>query len=145
MTLGVGTSNGNCILYDIRSKNPLYIKEHQYGLPVIDVTFHNTSKNVISTDKKVVKIWERNEPAMGRVLTNIETPADINALHCVADKRGKILLECACLRSQSNLHKAVINCVYLLPISLCISVYIHFSYNVLTLSYRSIWFINDGW
>ena len=75
-------------MYDIRSKNPLYVKEHQYGLPVIDVTFHNTSKNVISTDKKVVKIWERHEPAMGKVLTNIETPADINALHCVADKRG---------------------------------------------------------
>lgn len=88
LTLGVGTSNGNCILYDIRSKNPLYTKEHQYGLPVIDVTFHNTSKNVISVDKKVVKIWERHEPAMGRVLTNIETPADINAMHCVADKRG---------------------------------------------------------
>lgn len=88
LTLGVGTSNGNCILYDIRSKNPIYTKEHQYGLPVIDVTFHNTSKNVISTDKKVVKIWERHEPAIGRVLTNIETPADINALHCVADRRG---------------------------------------------------------
>ena len=91
LTLGVGTSNGNCILYDIRSKNPIYTKEHQYGLPVIDVTFHNTSKNIISTDKKVVKIWERHEPAIGRVLTNIETPADINALHCVADRRGKQL------------------------------------------------------
>lgn len=89
LTLGVGTSNGNCLLYDIRSKTPLYVKEHQYGLPVIDVTFHNSSKHVISTDKKVVKIWERHEPNMGKVLTNIETPADINALCCVADRRGE--------------------------------------------------------
>ena len=57
------------------------------------MTFHNTSKNVISVDKKVVKIWERNEPAMGRVLTNIETPADINAMHCVADKRGNSVVQ----------------------------------------------------
>jgi ribosome biogenesis protein ENP2 len=89
LTLGVGTSNGNCLLYDIRSKTPLYVKEHQYGLPVIDITFHNSSKHVISTDKKVVKIWERDEPNMGKVLTNIEAPADINALHCVADRRGQ--------------------------------------------------------
>eukprot|EP00596_Hydrurales_sp_CCMP1899_P003682 CAMPEP_0119045056 /NCGR_PEP_ID=MMETSP1177-20130426/36632_1 /TAXON_ID=2985 /ORGANISM="Ochromonas sp, Strain CCMP1899" /LENGTH=785 /DNA_ID=CAMNT_0007016149 /DNA_START=1 /DNA_END=2358 /DNA_ORIENTATION=+ len=89
LTLGVGTSNGNCLLYDIRSKTPLYVKEHQYGLPVIDISFHNSSKHVISTDKKVVKIWERDEPNMGKVLTNIEAPADINALHCVADRRGQ--------------------------------------------------------
>ena len=89
LTLGVGTSNGNCLLYDIRSRTPLYTKEHQYGLPVIDVTFHNGSKHVLSTDKKVVKIWDRQEPHMGRVLTNIETPCDINAIHCVSDKRGQ--------------------------------------------------------
>ena len=116
LTLGVGTSNGNCILYDIRSKTPLYVKEHQYGLPVIDITFHNSSKNVISTDKKVVKIWERHEPAMGRVLTNIETPADINAMHCVADKRGK---RCSSVSQTTikNLHRPKVT-----PFFVCLSV-----------------------
>ena len=89
--IGVGTSNGNCKLYDIRSNKSIYIKEHQYGLPVIDVTFHdnNSTRHVLSTDKKVIKIWERNEPNIGRILTNIETPSDINGLHCVSDQRGQ--------------------------------------------------------
>ena len=89
LTMGVGTSEGNCILYDIRSSVPMHIKEHQYGLPVIDVTFHSASRHVLSSDKKIVKIWERDEPNMGKVLTNIETPSDINALHVVSDQRGQ--------------------------------------------------------
>lgn len=89
LTLGVGTSNGYCTLFDIRSSKPLFSKEHQYGLPVIDVTFHNSSRHVISTDRKIVKIWEREEPNMGKILTNIETPADMNSIHVVEDKRGQ--------------------------------------------------------
>lgn len=88
LTLGVGTSNGNCILYDIRSNKPLYTKEHQYGLPIIDINFHNASRHVISTDKKIVKIWEREEATRGKILTNIETPADINNILVVEDKKG---------------------------------------------------------
>lgn len=89
LTLGVGTSTGNCILYDIRSKVPVHTKEHQYGLPIVDVTFHNTSRSVLSTDSKIVKIWARDEPETGKIMTNIETPADINAVHVVADQRGQ--------------------------------------------------------
>ena len=54
LTLGVGTASGNAILYDIRSKTPIYTKEHQYSLPIVDVTFHNDSRQIISTDSKVV-------------------------------------------------------------------------------------------
>ena len=88
LTMAIGTSTGNCILYDIRSSKPMFTKEHQYGLPVIDVTFHNSSRHILSTDKKIVKIWERDGPTMGTILTNIETPADINGVHVVEDKRG---------------------------------------------------------
>lgn len=94
LTLGVGTSNGNCILYDIRSSKPLYTKEHQYGIPIIDISFHNdgSSRRVLSTDKKIVKIWERDETAassMGKIVTNIEPTAGVNAVHIVNDARGK--------------------------------------------------------
>lgn len=88
LTLGVGTSDGNCILYDIRSSKPLYKKEHQYELPIVDISFHAGSKQVISTDKKVIKIWDRNSANMGKILTNIETPCDINDICMVDDKRG---------------------------------------------------------
>ena len=89
LTLGVGTSSGNCILYDIRSSKPLFTKEHQYGYPVFDIYFHNDSKSVISTDKKILKIWERNPDSIGKIITNIETPSDINMPHFVSDQRGQ--------------------------------------------------------
>lgn len=93
LTLGVGTSDGNCILYDIRSSNPLYTKEHQYGLPIIDVSFHTNgaTRRVISTDNKILKIWERDEGAgstLGKIVTNIEPAVNINAVHVVQDTRG---------------------------------------------------------
>eukprot|EP00605_Chrysophyceae_sp_TOSAG23-4_P000881 GSChrysophyteH1.ASY1.ANO1.972.1 assembled CDS len=89
LTLAVGSSAGNCMLYDIRSSVPVHTKEHQYGLPINEVTFHNDSRHVLSSDSKTVKIWERDEPNMGKVLTNIEAPADINAMHVVSDQRGQ--------------------------------------------------------
>ena len=93
LTLGVGTSEGTCILYDIRSSKPLYTKEHQYGLPIVDLSFHinGSTRRVISSDSKILKIWERDNGAgtvMGKVVTNIEPTANINAVHCVKDKRG---------------------------------------------------------
>ena len=91
LTMAVGTSQGNCLLYDIRSSEPLYSKEHQYGLPIIDIDFHD-SGYVISTDKKVIKIWQRahsGSEAQGKILTNIETPCDINAVNVVKDSRGQ--------------------------------------------------------
>ena len=59
LSLGVGTFDGNVILYDIRSSKPLHVKEHQYGVPMVDICFHNSSRHVISTDQKVAKIWQR--------------------------------------------------------------------------------------
>lgn len=88
MTLGVGTSNGRCILYDIRSSKPLFTKDHQYELPIIDVSFHGPSRHIISTDKKVIKIWDREEPNTGKILTNIEAPCDLNDVTMVCDNRG---------------------------------------------------------
>ncbi len=86
LTLGVGTSDGNVLLYDIRSSKPLLVKEHQYGLPMVDISFHNSSRHIISTDKKVAKIWQRDGDLRGQILTNVETPADINAALLVRDK-----------------------------------------------------------
>ena len=90
LTLGVGTTEGHCILYDVRSSKPLYTKEHQFGLPVMDVQFHEEAGMVISSDRKVVKIWDRGATGgqMGKIMTNIETPSDINSVEVVKDRRG---------------------------------------------------------
>jgi ribosome biogenesis protein ENP2 len=89
LTLGIGTNNGFCYLYDIRSKKPLYTKEHQYGLPMVDISYHHASQSIISTDKKIVKVWERNAPNLGKIITNIETPCEINDICFVNDRRGE--------------------------------------------------------
>ena len=52
-----GTKGGNVALYDMRSSKPLFIKEHQYGLPIHTVQFHSGSGTVLSSDPKLVKIW----------------------------------------------------------------------------------------
>lgn len=52
-----GTKGGNVALYDMRSSKPLFIKEHQYGLPIHTVQFHAGSGTVLSSDTKLVKIW----------------------------------------------------------------------------------------
>lgn len=89
LTFGLGTYGGVCSIYDIRSKNPLHVKEHQYGVPIVDISYHNSSRHIITTDKKIIKIWEREESHMGKITTNIETPADINDVLLVNDQRGE--------------------------------------------------------
>ena len=75
LTLGVGTSTGTCLLYDLRSTKPLMTKTHQYGLPIQKLSFHESSGNLVSNDAKIIKIWNRHS---GKIFTNIETPAPMN-------------------------------------------------------------------
>eukprot|EP00752_Nemacystus_decipiens_P011789 g10460.t1 len=86
LTMGVGTSSAHCLTFDLRSSRPTFIKEHQYGLPITGVKFHQgTERRVLSSDLKTVKIWNRDD---GAVLTNVETPADINDVCVAHDARG---------------------------------------------------------
>ncbi|RLN92318.1 hypothetical protein BBJ28_00018456 [Nothophytophthora sp. Chile5] len=86
LTFGVGTSEGQCLLYDLRSSRPLLEKTHQYGLPIINLQFHDYARKVISTDAKVVKIWDRRD---GAVFTNVETPAEAKDVCIVEGAQGK--------------------------------------------------------
>jgi ribosome biogenesis protein ENP2 len=43
-----GTRGGCVALYDMRSSRPLFVKEHQYGLPIHTVQFHSGSDTVLS-------------------------------------------------------------------------------------------------
>lgn len=91
LTMAVGTSAGHCLLYDLRSSRPLALKEHQYGLPIVALKFHQRARQVLSADSKVLKVWGRDGAGLegGRaLLTNIETPAAINDLCVVPDGGG---------------------------------------------------------
>lgn len=57
MRMCAGTKGGNVVLYDMRSSKPLFVKEHKYGLPIHTVQFHSGSGTILSSDAKLVKIW----------------------------------------------------------------------------------------
>ncbi|KAJ1301998.1 hypothetical protein OPQ81_000833 [Rhizoctonia solani] len=85
LSLAVGTAAGKTLLYDLRSARPFATKDQGYGLPVQSVSWigggHRMAGDglVISADKKVVKIWDRNSP--GTNFTSITPSTDINHLH----------------------------------------------------------------
>ena len=73
--IAAGTSSGHIAIYDIRRPKPLLIKDHQYGLPIIDLKYHSDDTHLVSSDKKIVKVWDKNS---GAIFTTIQPPADIN-------------------------------------------------------------------
>lgn len=88
LEMGVGLSTGQVFLYDIRSNRPILVKDHNYGLPIKKIVFHEQNDKVISVDSKVVKIWERET---GDMFTAIESEAPINDM-CLFPGSGLIFL-----------------------------------------------------
>lgn len=60
LQMGVGTSTGHVLLYDIRSSKPLLVKDHMNELPIKKLEFHKQMNYVYSMDPSVVKIWDKN-------------------------------------------------------------------------------------
>ena len=66
LSYAVGTSTGHTLLYDIRSRRHFALKDQGYGLPVKRVSWVEGGVKmagdglVVSSDKKVIKIWDRN-------------------------------------------------------------------------------------
>ncbi|KAK6056352.1 WD domain, G-beta repeat protein [Cooperia oncophora] len=77
LRLAVGTSTGQVMLYDIRSRKPLLVKDHVNGLPIrqIDFALKETENLVLSMDSRVLKIW--NEIG-GKPFAAIETEHALN-------------------------------------------------------------------
>ena len=62
LTMAVGTSTGQVLLYDLRSNRPVRVKDHRYGLPIKRVDFHHIGHHdlVASMDSRILRLWERN-------------------------------------------------------------------------------------
>lgn len=88
LTMGLGTSTGHVLLYDLRSTKPLLIKDHQYGLPINSIAFQDKLDVVLSTDSKILKIWDRET---GKPFTSIEPSTDINDL-CLYPDSGLLFM-----------------------------------------------------
>ncbi|KAG6916426.1 hypothetical protein DXG01_006830 [Tephrocybe rancida] len=85
LSYAVGTSTGHTLLYDIRASRPFATKDQGYGLPVKNVVWIGGGSRmagdgmVISADKKVIKIWDRNTPSTN--FASITPANDLNDLH----------------------------------------------------------------
>jgi len=69
LQFSIGTSSGHIISYDMRSTEPLLVKDHMYGLPIKDIIYQPQHNLVLSCDQHIVKIW--NEQT-GKAVTSIE-------------------------------------------------------------------------
>lgn len=88
LTMGLGTSTGHVLLYDIRSDKPFLTKDHMYDLPIKDITFHEPLDLVLSMDSKILKLWDRHS---GKPYTSIEPGPDLNNM-CLVPESGLIFI-----------------------------------------------------
>lgn len=86
--LGVGTSSGHVLLYDIRGNRPYVVKDHYYDLPIHSIAFNKTNDLVISSDKQCVKLWNEHT---GEPITAVEVSSYVNDMH-VVDGSGLFFL-----------------------------------------------------
>ncbi|XP_019376290.1 PREDICTED: nucleolar protein 10 isoform X1 [Gavialis gangeticus] len=87
LNVAVGTSTGQVLLYDLRSSNPLIVKDHQYGLPVKSIQFQDHLDLIISADSRIIKMWNRDT---GKIFTSMEPEHDINDV-CLYPNSGMLL------------------------------------------------------
>ncbi|EDR09268.1 NUC153 and WD40 repeat-containing nucleolar rRNA processing-related protein [Laccaria bicolor S238N-H82] len=87
LSYAVGTSTGHTLLYDIRAAKPFATKDQGYGLPIKNVAWIEGGSRmagdgmVLSADKKVIKIWDRNSPSTN--FASITPANDLNDVHHV--------------------------------------------------------------
>lgn len=56
--MGVGTASGHVLIYDIRSSEPLLVKDHLNRIPVKKIDFNKSQNTVYSMDSAMLKIWD---------------------------------------------------------------------------------------
>lgn len=78
LSYAVGTSTGHTLLYDVRSPRAYAMKDQGYGLPVKKVCWVEGGSRmagdglVLSADKKVVKIWDKDSVRWFAVMQRLE-------------------------------------------------------------------------
>lgn len=75
LQMGVGTASGHVAIYDIRSREPLIVKDHLNRLPVKKIAFNPQHNMVTSLDAAMLKIWDETT---GKQLAYIESNSIFN-------------------------------------------------------------------
>lgn len=75
LQMAVGTDSGHVLLYDIRAKEPLLVKDHLNELAVRKIDFNAENNAVYSLDNAMLKIWDENT---GKQIAYIESNSNFN-------------------------------------------------------------------
>ncbi|KAM6917509.1 nucleolar protein 10 isoform 1-T1 [Lycodopsis pacificus] len=86
LTMAVGTSTGQVLLYDLRSNKPLLVRDHFYNLPIKSLNFHDQLDLVVSADSKIIKIWNKDT---GKAFSSIQPQTHINDV-CIYPNSGML-------------------------------------------------------
>jgi ribosome biogenesis protein ENP2 len=65
------------MLYDMRYPLPMNTFNHHYKLPIQQIKFHAGSRKVLTCDKKIIKVYDKDS---GKLFTNVEPKTPINDL-----------------------------------------------------------------
>ncbi|KFW88871.1 Nucleolar protein 10, partial [Manacus vitellinus] len=87
LNMAVGTSTGQVLLYDLRSSNPLIVKDHHYGLPIKSIQFQHQLDLIISADSRIIKMWNKDT---GKIFTSMEPEHGINDV-CLYPNSGMLM------------------------------------------------------
>jgi ribosome biogenesis protein ENP2 len=82
LQMAVGTASGHVLLYDIRSSEPLLVKDHLNRIPVKKIAFNPSHNVVYSLDNAMLKIWDENS---GKQTAYIESQSNFNDFCTIPD------------------------------------------------------------
>jgi len=84
LNFACGTSNGKSLIYDLRTSTPSIIKDQGYGYGIKKIIWldenSSDSDKILTTDKRIAKIWDRND---GKPFASMEPSVDINDIEYI--------------------------------------------------------------
>ncbi|XP_037024308.1 nucleolar protein 10 [Bradysia coprophila] len=84
LQMGVGTQSGHVLIYDIRSNQPLLVKDHYNKLKIKRIAFNPSNNAVYSMDEAIMKIWDESS---GKQIAYIESESKFNDM-CTIPNTG---------------------------------------------------------
>ncbi|XP_055848507.1 nucleolar protein 10 [Episyrphus balteatus] len=75
LQMAVGTTTGHVLIYDIRSREPLFVKDHLNQLPIKRLGFNPSQQSVYSLDSAMFKVWDESS---GKQTAYVESTSNFN-------------------------------------------------------------------
>ncbi|XP_064542111.1 nucleolar protein 10 [Drosophila montana] len=82
LQMAVGTGSGHVLLYDIRSRQPLLIKDHLNKVPIKRLAFNPAQNAVYSLDEATLKLWDEQT---GKQIAYVESTSSFNDFCTIPD------------------------------------------------------------